>query len=101
METYSCVTQGTELYKLISPVFKQNVYSGVRPELKPFVSPVDLFYPNMTENLETFPLLNSTMVYEVTLEAGDCLFIPAFYWIQGHTPKNETNPNTLIIDFDF
>ena len=69
------------MYKLVSPVFKQNMYSGVRPELRPKISPVDLFHPNMTANVETFPLLNTTVVFEVTVNAGDCLYMPAFYWI--------------------
>lgn len=47
-ETYSCVTQGEEIYRLVSPVFKQNMYSGVRDELKPHQSPVDLFHQNAT-----------------------------------------------------
>lgn len=43
-ETYVCLTTGNEIFRLVSPVFKPNVYSGVREELSSNVSPVDLFY---------------------------------------------------------
>ena len=34
-ETYVCLVSGKpEIYKLVSPVFRHNMYSGVRPELK-------------------------------------------------------------------
>ena len=30
METYKCVITGAETFKMVSPVFNQNLYSGVR-----------------------------------------------------------------------
>lgn len=30
LETYACLIQGTEKFRLVSPVFKQHLYSGVR-----------------------------------------------------------------------
>ena len=81
METYSCIIFGTETFRLVSPLFKQNMYSGYQDELDPAQSPVDLFYENVTDNLLTFPLLKETPVYEVTLNKGECLFIPAWWWM--------------------
>lgn len=56
-EVYSCVAQGVEIFRLVAPYFKRNMYSGVREELKPNVSPVDLFHEDVHENLSVFPLL--------------------------------------------
>lgn len=80
-ETYACLIKGKESYKMVSPVFRQNLYAGKRPELKPFESPVDLFHDPVAENLDVFPLLNQTQIYHVDLEAGQCLFIPAHWWV--------------------
>ena len=56
-ENYICITTGNEIFRLVSPVFKPNMYSGVREELDSNVSPVDLFYEPMSKNIEVFPLL--------------------------------------------
>ena len=73
--------QGRERFKLVAPIFKQNMYSGVREELPPGVSPVDLFHEPQEENVKRFPLLRQAQVYDVTLKQGDCLFIPAWWWV--------------------
>jgi len=57
------------------------MYSGYREELKPGVSPVDLFHASEFANLETFPLLMEIQVFEVNLTAGQCVFIPAWWWL--------------------
>lgn len=56
-EVYVCQIQGRERFKLVAPVFKQNMYSGIREELPPGVSPVDLFHEPKAENIKRFPLL--------------------------------------------
>ena len=38
--------------------------------------------------IETFPLIQLMTVYEVTLTPGQCLFVPAFWWVQSNTPKD-------------
>ena len=59
-ETYICLTTGNEIFRLVSPVFKQNMYSGVREELTSNISPIDLFYESVEKNIELFPLLQLT-----------------------------------------
>jgi len=66
----------------VSPVFKQNMYSGVREEIPPNKSPVDLFHPNLKANFDRFPLLKEAVVHDVTLRPGECLYIPAWWWMQ-------------------
>jgi len=40
------------------------MYSGVRQELGPSVSPVDLFHGVFEENIKTFPLLEEIVLIE-------------------------------------
>ena len=70
---------------MIAPIFKQNMYAGVREELPPGVSPVDLFHEPKSDNIKRFPLLKQAQVHDVTLKKGDCLFIPAWWWVQSKT----------------
>lgn len=89
-ETYVCSLRGAEKFRLVSPVFKQNMYSGVRQELGPNQSPVDLFHKPFDENVLTFPLLRELQMNEVDLKAGDCLFVPAWWWIQRRTIRGKS-----------
>ena len=67
---------------MVAPIFKQNMYSGVRQEIGPNQSPVDLFHEFFDENVKTFPLLEEIVLVEEILRAGDCMFIPAWWWVQ-------------------
>ena len=84
-EVYICQIQGRERFKMIAPIFKQNMYAGIREELPPGVSPVDLFHEPKSDNIKRFPLLKQAQVHDVTLKKGDCLFIPAWWWVQSKT----------------
>ena len=42
-ERYVCLVSGIEEFRLVSPVFKQNLYSGVLEELRPNETPLDFF----------------------------------------------------------
>jgi hypothetical protein len=66
---------------MVAPIFKQNMYSGVRQELGPSVSPVDLFHGVFEENIKTFPLLEEIVLIEQILHEGDCLYAPAWWWV--------------------
>ena len=69
----------------MSPVFSQNLYSNVYEDLPPNTLPesLDLFVIDE----EKFPLLAEEQDYiqEITLEKGDCIFIPAMFWWQYET----------------
>jgi len=95
-ETYVCLTTGNEIFRLVSPVFKQNMYSGVREELSSNISPVDLFYEQTLKNFELFPLLQLTQVFEVNMTAGNCMFVPSFWWIQSYTPEGKESIMTVM-----
>lgn len=63
----------------MSILFKQNVYSGVYPDLDPLETPVN-FFETDAELLKKYKLMRFSDIYETDLKAGSCLFIPAHYW---------------------
>ena len=67
------------------------MYSGVRQELGPSQSPVDLFHAPFEENANTFPLLKELQMIEQILNPGDCMFVPAWWWIQRQTVKTSAS----------
>ena len=66
---------------MLSPVFKQNLYSGVYDDLLPSEVPedIDLYSPNTSK----YPLLAEAEDYikTATVNKGDCLYIPSYYFI--------------------
>ena len=58
------------------------MYSGVREELMPGQSPIDLFHKPLSENIQRFPLLKQTQVFDITLHPGNCIYVPAWWWMQ-------------------
>ena len=82
-ERYYCVVKGEEDFKLVSPVFKQNIYSGVIEELQPNETPIDFFDAKVDTN--KYPLYAEAKVLSVTLKPGQCLFAPAFYFVQSQS----------------
>ena len=66
-ERYLCVVKGKEEFRLVSPVYKQNIYSGVLDELSPRETPLDFF---KSVNQTKYPLFSETKVLSVTVNAG-------------------------------
>lgn len=81
-EVFVCVTQGKEEFKLVSGIFKQNLYSGVFQDLNPRALPEDLNLFEIDE--DKYPLTKileeDGYVLNAKLNAGDCIYIPAFYY---------------------
>lgn len=96
-ERYYCVVKGKEEYRLVSPVYKQNIYSGVLEQLSPNESPLDFF--DMTLNATQYPLFQEAKVLSVVLSAGQCLFIPTFYWVQSQTLTGDAH--TVSVQFEY
>jgi hypothetical protein len=65
----------------VSPAFKQSLYPEPADRSGKTISPIDLFYGEKAMMIETFPLIQLMTVYEVTLTPGQCLFVPAFWWV--------------------
>lgn len=41
-----CILEGRENFKIVSPIFRQNIYVGVFENLKNYETPVDFFSPD-------------------------------------------------------
>ena len=54
--------------------------------MKEYETPVNFFEPDY----EKFPLMKNAVILEAKLEAGDCIYIPAFYYIQSETVVGES-----------
>lgn len=93
-ERYFCVVSGREEFRLVSPVYKQNIYSGVLDELKPEETPVNLFG---NYDYGKFPLLRQAKVQILQLSAGSCLFVPAFWWVQSSTLSDYS----VLLNFEY
>ena len=76
-EQFICVVKGKEHFKVASPVFTQSMYVGVVDKLKANLSPIDFF----NINREKYPLSLHIGFVDAVLEAGDCMYVPAFYFV--------------------
>jgi len=76
-EQYICVLKGMEQFRLVSPIYRQNLYIGKFDQLKQYDTPIDFFNPNYSR----YPFAKKVNFIEATLNAGDCLYVPAFYYI--------------------
>lgn len=66
---------------MVSPIFRKNLYVGVYDNTPAKQTPVDFFKPDY----DRFPLLSQVKFITVTLDAGDCMYVPAYYYIQSET----------------
>lgn len=96
-ERYICVVSGSETFKMVSPVYKQNIYSGVYEELLPEETPLDFFNVNAT----SFPLYEKAKALEVQINSGGCIFVPAFYWLQTKTEPTKTQETSTLLTFEY
>jgi hypothetical protein len=45
-EQIVCMVRGKEEFKIVSPIFRQNIYVGVFESYKNYETPVDFFNPD-------------------------------------------------------
>ena len=79
-----CVITGSEKFRMVSGIFKQNMYSGVYEDLDPLDTPNNLFETD-PKKIMRYQLMKFNNVFEATVSAGGCLFVPAYYWWQSET----------------
>lgn len=93
-ERYFCVLRGEEEFRFVSPIYKQAIYSGILEELPPTDTPLDFFRPT---NSTKFPLFEQAKVFKSIVLEGDCLFVPAYYWVQSQTRSDAS----MLISFEY
>ena len=96
-ERFVCVLDGSEDFRLISPAFRQNLYSGVYDDLHPTALPKDITF--FTVDAEKYPLMAEIKdhIQTTTIKKGDCLYIPSLYWSQSQTLEGES----MLITFTY
>jgi len=101
-ETVVCVLRGSEKFRMVSAIFKQNIYSGIYEDLDPLETPINFFEKDPNE-IARFRMMKISNVYEATVQAGQCLYIPSYYWYQSETqaivdPKLGS-PESMFLSF--
>ena len=76
-EQHICVMEGTEKISLVSPIFRDNLYVGEVPGLGKDDTPLNFF----DLNREKYPLLTQINFLDAILEAGDCVYVPAYFYV--------------------
>jgi hypothetical protein len=61
------------LFKLVSPVFAQNLYQNMLQSYLPEEVPLSLFESDFSE----YKMMEDAKILEAILSPGDCIFIPS------------------------
>ena len=62
-EKLVCVLHGVETFRMVSVIFKQNMYSGVFMDMDPLETPINLFETD-AEKIQKYKLMKIEDVYE-------------------------------------
>lgn len=62
---------------MASPIYKKNLYINVFEEHHHEETPIDFFYPKDKK----YPLVKDVNWLNATLYPGDCMYVPAYYYI--------------------
>lgn len=93
-ERYFCVVAGREEFRMVSPIYKQAIYSGVLDEIPPQDTPIDFFG---RIDRDKFPLFKGARVLRATLNKGQCIYVPAYFWVQTSTVADRT----IMLTFEY
>lgn len=77
---------------MVAPWERLLVYPGLDDGMPQTYSPVDFIRPDPRAH-ENF---KSATPFDITLGAGDCLYLPAYWWSQRETSSEE---QTILITF--
>ena len=96
-ERFVCVLDGVEQFRIVSPIFRQNIYSGVYDDLHPSEIPEDLSFFDIQE--DKYPLMAEVEehILKAELGKGDCIYVPGLHWVQSRTQSEEA----MLITFTY
>lgn len=77
MENMMCVYEGWKEFWLVSPADRKFLYTGTEGYPDNY-SPLELLWPDY----EKYPMSRYARTKMAHIDAGDCLFVPAYYWHQ-------------------
>ena len=97
-DMFICIEQGSLEFILIPPHEKKYLYPFTRRGPSHY-SRVNFFdeKKNITEKYPDF--IKANKIY-ISLNSGECLYIPAFWWRSYHTNKNK-NEKTMFLTYKF
>jgi len=78
---------------MASPIFRKHIYVNCFDHYPKGQSPLDFFNVDHAE----FPLASQFEFIEVTLRAGDCMYVPAYFYIQSETKGEGAGGETIMI----
>ena len=84
--------KGKELFIIVSPIFRKNLYVNAADNIMQGETPLDFLNVNYTE----YPLARQVNFIKVELEAGDCMYVPAYFYLQSKT-LTESSGESIII----
>lgn len=96
-EQYICVVKGKEIFKMASPIYRKNIYVGAYNSLWKSDCPIDFF----TYDSKKHKLADPGLFLNVTLNAGDCMYVPAFYYMQSKTLHTADNQESMIVTHEY
>ena len=62
---------------MVSPIYRKNIYVGAFHDIAKYDSPLDFFKVDQ----EVFPLATPGIFVTARLEAGDCIYVPSYYYL--------------------
>ena len=80
-ESLYCVLEGTEQFRVVSPIFRDNLYVGHFENWPPHEATFSFF----GERKDSLYLASNAKYLDATLEKGDCLYVPAYFYVETKT----------------
>ena len=80
-----CVIKGKERFRVVSPIFRQNILVGAIEGIPQNQCPIDFF----DEDVDTSPATKMVNFLDTTLGPGDCMYVPAYFYIQSMSLGDE------------
>ena len=77
-EKFICVLKGKERFRMISPVYRPNILVNHLEKMQKDESPLDFF----NEEHLNMALTKDAQFLDAEVSAGDCLYVPAYFYIQ-------------------
>ena len=86
-EQFICVAKGNEMFRLASPIYRQNLYIGAFEELTSDKTPIDFY----KLSFKRFPFVKDVNFLDVFLNEGDCMYVPAYFIYQQRSLGEKKN----------
>lgn len=82
---------------MVSPIYRKNLYVNVVEGDHDNITPIDFF----DVDIKKYPLSTQFEFIDVTLSPGDCLYAPAYYYMQSRTLGEGLHAETIMVQDQF